>query len=125
MSDTQFEQLVRRLEAYAQKHPTQYKLKVALVAALGYAYVLAVLGLALAVGAWLMHLLKDEGSSHLSSIKLLFGLGLLAAVILRAFWVRFTPPTGYVVQRGGRASFSSSTNSRVPWVRPRFTMCSS
>jgi hypothetical protein len=33
MSDTQFEQLVRRLEAYARKHPTQYKLKVALVAA--------------------------------------------------------------------------------------------
>jgi hypothetical protein len=33
MSDTQFEQLVRRFEAYARKHPTQYKLKVALVAA--------------------------------------------------------------------------------------------
>lgn len=51
MSDTQFEQLVRRLEAYARKHPTPYKLKVALVAPLGYAYVLAVLGVALAVGA--------------------------------------------------------------------------
>ncbi|MEK6632152.1 MAG: peptidase M48, partial [Nitrospirota bacterium] len=72
MSDTQFEQLVRRLETYAQKHPTQYKLKVALVAALGYAYVLAVLGLTLGVGAWLMLSLKDGGSSHLSSIKLLF-----------------------------------------------------
>jgi Zn-dependent protease with chaperone function len=99
MSDTQFEQLVRRLEAYAPKHPTQYKLKVALVAALGYAYVLAVLGLALGIGAWLILSLKDGGSSHLSSIKLLFGLGVLAAIILRAFWVRFTPPTGYEVYR--------------------------
>ena len=99
MSDTQFEQLVRRLAAYAQKHPTQYKLKVALVAALGYAYVLAVLSLALGVGAWLILSLKDGGSSHLSSIKLLFGLGILAAIILRAFWVRFAPPTGYEVHR--------------------------
>jgi Zn-dependent protease with chaperone function len=99
MSDTQFEQLVRRLETYAQNHPTQYKLKVALVAALGYAYVLAVLGLALAVGAWLILSLKDGGSSHLSSIKLLFGLGVLAAIILRAFWVRLAPPAGYEVYR--------------------------
>ena len=99
MSGTQFEHLVRRLEAYAQKHPTQYKLKVALVAALGYAYALTVLGVALAVGAWLMLSLKDGRSSHLSSIKLLFGLGILTAIILRAFWVRFTPPTGYEVYR--------------------------
>ena len=99
MSDTQFEQLVRRLEAYAPRHPTPYKLKVALVAALGYAYVLAVLGLTLGVGAWLILSFKDGGSNHLSSIKLLFGLGVLAAIILRAFWVRFTPPTGYEVQR--------------------------
>ena len=42
---------------------------------------------------------RDGGSSHLSSIKLLFGLGVLAAIILRAFWVRFTPPTGYEVYR--------------------------
>jgi Zn-dependent protease with chaperone function len=99
MADTQFEQLVRRLEAYAQKHPTPYKLKVALVAALGYAYVLAVLGVTLAAGAWLMLSLKDGGSSLLSSVKLLFGLGVLAAIILRAFWVRFTPPAGYAVHR--------------------------
>ena len=99
MSDTQFEQLVRRLESYSRQHPTRYKLNVALVAALGYVYVLAVLGLALAIGAWLMLSLKEGGSGHLSSIKLLFGLGLLAAVILRAFRVRLTPPTGFEVHR--------------------------
>lgn len=99
MSEKQFEQLVRRLEAYAQKHPAQYKVKVALVAALGYAYVLVVLGLALATGAWLILWLKEGGSSHLSSIKLLFGLGILAAIILRAFWVRLARPAGYEVRR--------------------------
>jgi Zn-dependent protease with chaperone function len=99
MSDTQFEQLVRRIEAYAQKHPTQYNLKIALVAALGYAYVVTILGLSLSVGTWLILSLRDGGSSHLSTIKLLFGLGVLAAIILRAFWVRFAPPTGYEVYR--------------------------
>jgi len=98
MSEKQFEQLVRRLESYALQHPTPYKLKVALVAALGYAYVLAILGLALAVSAWLALSLKD-GGAHLSSTKLLFGLGVLAAIILRASWVRFSPPAGYEVCR--------------------------
>ncbi len=99
MSDPQFEQLVRRLDLYAKKHPTSHKLKVALVAALGYAYVLAVLGVTLAVGAWLMLSLRDGGLSHLSSIKFLLGIGVLTAIVLRAYWVRFTPPTGYEVYR--------------------------
>lgn len=99
MSDTQFEQLVRRLESYSREHPTGYRLKVALVAVLGYAYVLAVPGLVLSMSAWLILSLREEGSSHLSSMKLLFGLGILAVIIMRAFWVRFTPPTGLEVQR--------------------------
>lgn len=99
MSDTSFEQLVRRLESYARQHPTPYKLKVALVAALGYAYVLAVLGLALGISAWLLLSLNEGGAIHLSSIKLLMGLGVLAAIILRAFWVRLTPPAGLEVHR--------------------------
>jgi len=99
MSATQFEQLVGRLESYARQHPTRYKLNVALVAALGYVYLLAVLGLALAISAWLMLSLKDGGSGHLSSIALLFGLGILATIILRTFWVRCAPPTGFEVHR--------------------------
>lgn len=99
MSEKQFEQLVRRLEAYAQKHPAQYTVKVALVAVLGYAYMLAVPGLALSLGAWLFLSLREDGAGHLGSIKLLFGLGVLAAVVLRAFWVRFAQPAGYEVQR--------------------------
>ena len=99
MSDTQFERLVRRLESYARQHPTQYKLKVALIAGLGYAYVLAALGLAPAIGAWLLLSLNERGVIHLSSIELLFWLGILMAVILRTFWVRLTPPAGFDVQR--------------------------
>ena len=46
MSQEEFELYVARLETYAQQHPVSYKLRVALAAALGYAYVYAVLGLA-------------------------------------------------------------------------------
>ncbi|SPP63631.1 M48 family metallopeptidase [Nitrospira lenta] len=99
MSDTQFEQLVRRLEAYASQHPAPYKRKIALTAALGYAYVLTSLGLALGVSAWLILSFVDGESSYLSSIQLLFGLGILATITLRAFRARATPPTGYEVYR--------------------------
>lgn len=99
MSEKQFERLVGRLESYARQHPTQYKLKVALVAGLGYAYVLAVLGLALAIGAWLLVSLNESGAIHFSSSKMLFGAGVFAAIILRAFWVRLSPPSGLEVHR--------------------------
>lgn len=99
MSEKQFEQLVRRLETYAQKHPARHKVNVALVAVLGYAYVLAVLSLALSLIAWLFLTLRETGPGQAGSIMLLFGLGVPAAVILRAFWIRVAQPAGYEVQR--------------------------
>lgn len=99
MSEKSFEQLVRRLESDARQHPAQYKLKVALVAALGYAYVLAVLSLVLAMGAGVILSLTAGESHQATSVALLIGLGLLAAIILRAVWVRGTPLTGFEVQR--------------------------
>lgn len=99
MSEKQFEQLIRRLEAYAQKHPVQYKIKVALVAALGYAYVLTVLGLALSVSAWLILSQREAGSDRFNTITLLIGLGVLAAILLRVFWIRVAQPAGFEVQR--------------------------
>lgn len=99
MSEEQFEQLARRLETSAQTHPAQYKVTVALVAALGYAYVLAVPGSMLAIGSWLLISLQDNGILQLSSIARLIGLGLFAAIILRACWVRLSPPSGFEVHR--------------------------
>ena len=51
MSRKQFEQLARRFESCARQHPAQYKLKIALAAALGYASMLVVPGVILAIGA--------------------------------------------------------------------------
>ncbi|MCC6139543.1 MAG: M48 family metallopeptidase [Nitrospira sp.] len=100
MSDTQFEQLVRRLESYARQHPTRYKLNVALAAALGYAYLLAILGVALVGSAWLLSALNDGSADGLSSIALRLGLGLLAAIMAAyAFRLRLSLPAGFEVHR--------------------------
>jgi hypothetical protein len=45
MTEGQFETLIERLEVYARQHPTAYRVKVGLLASLGYAYVFAVMAL--------------------------------------------------------------------------------
>jgi len=99
MPDTQFEQLARRLESCARHHPTRYKLKVALIAALGYTYVLAILAVALSGGVWLLLALNDGRTAPLNSISLWLGLGLLASIIAYAFWMRIASPTGFEIYR--------------------------
>ena len=99
MTEQRFEQLVRELEGYAQAHPAQYKLKVALLAFTGYAYVLAVLGtvIVLTIGCFL--LIKDGSGGHALLLKVDIALIILAAVIVRALWVRLEPPTGIELRR--------------------------
>ena len=99
MTEPRFEQLVRRLETYAERHPLRYKLKVALVALAGYAYVLAVFGLAVGTSAWLVVLLMEGASGRAALVKLLAGLVVLSVIVLRSFWVRFDPPAGTGIHR--------------------------
>jgi len=99
MSEKQFEQLARRLEACARQQPTQYKLKVALVAMLGYVFVLAVPGLMVAIGSWLLLSLQDNGILRFGSPALLSSLALLTAIVLCAFWARLSSPSGFEVHR--------------------------
>jgi Zn-dependent protease with chaperone function len=98
MTQEQFDALVRRLEGYAGRHPGAYRLRVGLLAALGYAYIFAVLALllvAIALLAWSLAYL------HFSSgiIKIGWLLFTLMAVILRALWVRFPAPQGVELRR--------------------------
>jgi Zn-dependent protease with chaperone function len=96
-----FERLVREAEARVATDPRGYKLRVALLALLGYAVLfgaLAVLGAlvggtvwgALASSAFLLLLLKK---------KLIIPLLVLSWIILRALWVRLDPPSGYPATR--------------------------
>ena len=94
MKQDEFQSLVTRLEAYAQQNPAQYRLRVGLLAALGYAYIFSVVPIV----AVLIGLLMLAGT-HFPEWRLLINLvgislGLLAYAGLRALWVRFSAPQG-------------------------------
>ena len=99
MTAKRFEQFVRELERYAKAHPAQYKLKVALLAFAGYAYVFAVLGAVIALTVGCFVLIKDGSGGHALLFKVGIALIILATVIVRALWVRLEPPAGIEIQR--------------------------
>src|SRR5262245_29003654 len=87
--------LVRRLEAKAKSEPRSYRLRVALLAALGYAVIagaliVAVAGLALS----LLFAAREP-----AAFKLVFLFGPLAWVIVRALPVKLPPPEGLELSR--------------------------
>src|SRR5258706_1190766 len=92
-----FRELVEELERDAQDNDGAYRLKVALLAALGYAYLLGVMAL-LAGALWLLWLVMKDGR-HLVLLKFAIPMALLALVGLRALWVRLDPPEGIPVKR--------------------------
>ncbi|HVH18197.1 MAG TPA: M48 family metalloprotease [Myxococcota bacterium] len=101
MTDRAFEQLVARLEEYARKHPTAYRLRVGALALLGYAYVLIVGVGALALAALLVVGVVASGKASIWLIKLgKLGFGLVALVlaVARALWVRLQAPSGIVLE---------------------------
>ena len=98
MNREQFGMLVSRLEDYARQHPEKYKLRVGLLAALGYAYIFFVLGLLILI---VVMLIWFSFYARLNFWVLKFGWVLLtlAAFILRALWVRIPTPEGLELRR--------------------------
>lgn len=99
MTDRHVEHVARRLEAFSQRHPFRYRVALALVAALGYAYVLAVATLVLAIGARLLQSWSGLDAAEPTDLLLLAGYGLAAGVVLRAVWIRVTPPAGMALSQ--------------------------
>lgn len=93
-----FETLVRRLEKYARDRPADYRLSVGLLAVLGYAYIIFVFLLLLAMIWGAKTLLVATSSANLSGqlnwIALLISLGLL-----RLFWIETKLPPGLPLNR--------------------------
>jgi len=96
-----FERLVREAEASIANDPRAYRMRIILLALLGYAVLFGVVALlialiggavwgALASTAFLLLLLKK---------KLIIPLLAVIWVILRSLWVRIEPPTGYIARR--------------------------
>ncbi|TAG95273.1 MAG: peptidase [Oscillatoriales cyanobacterium] len=95
----QFDALVQKLEDFSKSNPGNYRVRVALFATLGYAYIFLVLAGVLAlIGVIVLSIFY---SNRLSGriIQLAFMLLFLACMIVRSLWVTFSPPEGLKLYR--------------------------
>ena len=95
----QFDALVGKLEKFSKSNPGNYRLRVALFAALGYAYIFLVLaGLLALIGVVVLSIVSGNRVSA-NTIKFAALLLFLACVIVRSLWVTFPPPQGLKLNR--------------------------
>ena len=99
MTTEQFVEMVGRLEEYAGREPEKYRLRVGLLAALGYAYVLLVLGILVALLYLLVWLAFTGGRFNVWVLKVGWVLLVLAWFVLRSLWVRIPAPEGVRLTR--------------------------
>jgi Zn-dependent protease with chaperone function len=99
ITQEQFDALIGKLEDFSQKHPQSYRLRVALFAVLGYAYIFLVLaGLLALVGLVILFIVF---SNHINSLFIKLGILLLIPtwIIVRSLWVTFPKPQGLRLSR--------------------------
>src|SRR5262249_38912683 len=91
MTTERFEGLIKQLEVSAKRNPGAYRLRVRLLALLGYGYVFLILSLAIAM---VVLLLQAMISGHMSGggIRLIIFGVVIIFLILKALWVRMSPP---------------------------------
>jgi len=89
-----FDALIHKLEIFAHKQPRTYRLHVAFLATLGYAYIFLILGATLALWAGFMLLMLNSQRISSSAIRGSLFLLVFAFVLVRSLWVSFPPPVG-------------------------------
>ena len=101
INEDDFIKRVQQAELDAKSNPRTYALKLVLFALLGYVVIVAVLIalLGLAGGLVASAFFSTGLFILLLKKKLIFGVLFAIWVMLRALWVRFTPPQGYVLKR--------------------------
>src|SRR5215218_4670944 len=99
MTHEEYLETVRRLEEYAGREPKKYAMRVGLLAALGYAYVLGVLAAVAALIYLLFRLTFVGGRFNIPVVKFGWVLLMLAWVVLRALWVKMPAPEGIRLTR--------------------------
>jgi Peptidase family M48 len=99
MDSSDFSVLVGRLERQSDDDPNMYAVKVAIVAALGYALIgIAVLAILIACYFCIDSLLFGERLHRTAVLGVIAGVGTLIA-IARALYVKIDPPAGRLVTR--------------------------
>lgn len=93
MTNDQFEILVTKLERVGAEHPGRYKLRVFLLAVLGYGFLFAVL-LTLAGVIAVLGVMAVRGHGSLLAIKAILPLLVAIGLVVRALWVKLDPPQG-------------------------------
>lgn len=96
MTDDQFATLVARLEGEQARNPAAYRRKVLALAFAGYAYISAVLLVALVL---LLGSLALAAKAAAAGIKLAIVFGGFLWLVVRAMWVKLDPPEGREVTR--------------------------
>src|SRR5688572_23266962 len=99
MDPSSYSNLVSRLEDAARTRPRTLRWQMFLMIAVGYGYVLMILGVVLAA-LGLSALMLATGKVPGLAFKLLVPLGGLAWLIARSVWVQTAPPTGKPMEPG-------------------------
>jgi Zn-dependent protease with chaperone function len=95
ITDEKLAALIPRLEEFARRKPASYRLRVALLAILGYAYLFAVVVLLLLLVYWVLAYVRI----NYLTIKVVWIPLVLAWVVLRSMWVTLPAPDGSELTR--------------------------
>ena len=99
ITQAEFDALVGKLEDFSKSNPKNYRLRVALWATLGYAYIFLVLAGLLALIGLVVLFIVYSNRINGYIIKLAILLLVPAWAIVRSLWVTFPPPQGLKVNR--------------------------
>ena len=99
MQQEQFDALIERLEVFAHQNATTYKLRVGLLAVLGYTYIFAILLGLLTALAMMVWLVIASGRINIAIVKLFIIVGIPVLIVLNSLWIKFAAPTGLELSR--------------------------
>ena len=95
MEEAKFAALIRALETFAAANPRLYRLRVGLLAVLGYAYLLMIVSILLAIVAVTLFYVQFNWLT----LKVLWIPLALVGLVLRSLWITFPEPDGMKLQR--------------------------
>ena len=105
MEDDKLATLIPSLETFAAEKPDSYKLRVALLAVLGYAYLLFVVLILLGIVAVILLYAR----LNWVVLKILWIPLVIVGIVLRSLWITLPEPDGMELQR-----------ESTPWLKPTY-----